>query len=256
MASVLITGTSKGIGLETALHLGRAGHTVYATMRNPAGLTELGRAAAAEMLPIHVSAMDVDSDESVAAAMAEIEQLAGTMDVLVNNAGIARNGTVEELPLDEFRAVMETNYFGALRCIKAVVGAMRKRRQRLHHQRDVDCGEAGHVAAGAVCGEQVCAGGGERGAGAGDEDVWGAGGDCGAGNYRHVDGAIDWRHELGNALSAGEADAKDVSGHAGRSGGAAVRGGEDQGDYRERDVATAARGGAERRRRRWRGGRR
>jgi len=127
MASVLITGTSKGIGLETALHLGRAGHTVYATMRNPAGLTELGRAAAAEMLPIHISAMDVDSDESVAAAMAEIERLAGTMDVLVNNAGIARDGSVEELPLDDFRAVMETNYFGALRCTKAVVGAMRKR---------------------------------------------------------------------------------------------------------------------------------
>jgi len=128
MASVLITGTSKGIGLETALHLGRAGHTVYATMRNPGGLTELGRAAAAEMLPIHVSAMDVDSDESVAAAMAEIEKLAGTVDVLVNNAGIARDGSVEELALDDFRAVMETNYFGALRCTKAVVGAMRRRR--------------------------------------------------------------------------------------------------------------------------------
>jgi len=127
MASVLVTGCSKGIGLETALTLARAGHTVYATMRNPAGLTELGRAAATEMLPIHVSAMDVDSDESVAAAMAEIEKLAGTVDVLVNNAGIERNGTVEELPLGEFRAVMETNYFGALRCIKAVVGPMRKR---------------------------------------------------------------------------------------------------------------------------------
>ena len=128
MASVLITGTSKGIGLETALHLGRAGHTVYATMRNPAGAPELGRRAASEMLPIHVSAMDVDSDESVAAAMAEIERLAGTVDVLVNNAGIARDGSVEELALEDFRAVMETNYFGALRCTKAVVGAMRKRR--------------------------------------------------------------------------------------------------------------------------------
>jgi len=127
MASVLITGTSKGIGLETALHLGRAGHTVYATMRNPAGLTELGRAAAAEMLPIHISAMDVDSDDSVGAGMAAIEKLAGTVDVLVNNAGIARDGSVEELPLADFRAVMETNYFGALRCTKAVAGAMRRR---------------------------------------------------------------------------------------------------------------------------------
>jgi NAD(P)-dependent dehydrogenase (short-subunit alcohol dehydrogenase family) len=127
MASVVITGTSKGIGLETAVVLARAGHTVYATMRSPEKAPELARRAEAEGLAIHVSQMDVDSDTSVAEGMAEIEKQAGVVDVLVNNAGIERHGAIEETPMSEFRAVMETNYFGALRCIKAVVAGMRER---------------------------------------------------------------------------------------------------------------------------------
>jgi len=128
MASALITGTSTGIGLATALNLGRAGHTVYATMRNPSRAPELAERATQEKLPIKISAMDVDSDSSVKTAIAEIYQDAGYIDVLVNNAGIERSGSVEELPLPEFRAVMETNYFGSLRCIQAVVPQMRQRR--------------------------------------------------------------------------------------------------------------------------------
>jgi NAD(P)-dependent dehydrogenase (short-subunit alcohol dehydrogenase family) len=65
MASVLITGTSTGIGLATALALGRKGHHVYATMRNPSRAPELGERAAQEKLPIKVFVMDVDSDSSV-----------------------------------------------------------------------------------------------------------------------------------------------------------------------------------------------
>ncbi len=126
MATVLITGTSKGIGLTTALTLARAGHTVYATMRNPVGSPQLAEAAAKENLPIKISAMDVDSDSSVQAGFEAIYKHAGHIDVLVNNAGIERNGSIEELPLAEFRAVMETNYFGALRCIKAVIPQMRQ----------------------------------------------------------------------------------------------------------------------------------
>ena len=129
MARVLITGTSSGIGLATAVAFARAGHTVYATMRNPAGAPELGHRAASEELPITVAAMDVDSDESVNAGIERIVNEGGAIDVLVNNAGIERSGSVEELPLAEFRAVMETNYFGALRCIKAVIPAMRARRR-------------------------------------------------------------------------------------------------------------------------------
>jgi len=128
MARVLITGTSKGIGFEAALAFGRAGHKVQATMRNPAQSPELAQMAARENLPITVSIMDVDSDESVSHGIAQIQGGHGPIDVLVNNAGVERVGSVEELPLADFRAVMETNYFGALRCIQAVTPHMRKRR--------------------------------------------------------------------------------------------------------------------------------
>jgi NAD(P)-dependent dehydrogenase (short-subunit alcohol dehydrogenase family) len=128
MASVLITGTSKGIGLEAALAFGRAGHNVHATMRKPSQAPELAKVAAQEKLPITVSAMDVDSDESVRDGIAAIHEEHGAIDVLVNNAGVERSGSVEELPLAEFRAVMETNYFGAIRCIQALAPHMRQRR--------------------------------------------------------------------------------------------------------------------------------
>jgi NAD(P)-dependent dehydrogenase (short-subunit alcohol dehydrogenase family) len=128
MASILITGTSKGIGLEAALAFGRAGHKVHATMRNPSQSPELAEKAAEEKLPITVSTMDVDSDQSVSHAIAAIQKDHGPIDVLVNNAGVERSGSVEELPLADFRAVMETNYFGAIRCVQALAPHMRKRR--------------------------------------------------------------------------------------------------------------------------------
>jgi NAD(P)-dependent dehydrogenase (short-subunit alcohol dehydrogenase family) len=128
MASVLITGTSKGIGFETALAFGRAGYQVYATMRNPSQSPQLAETAAREKLPITVSAMDVDCDQSVSDGIARIMKDHGPVDVLVNNAGVERAGSVEELPLADFRAVMETNYFGAIRCIQALLPSMRQRR--------------------------------------------------------------------------------------------------------------------------------
>ncbi|HLW82910.1 MAG TPA: SDR family oxidoreductase [Candidatus Acidoferrales bacterium] len=128
MKSVLITGTSKGIGLETALALSRAGHKVYATMRNPSRSPELAGTVEKEKLPVTISTMDVDSDSSVTQAIGQIYESGGNIDVLVNNAGIEYTGTVEEVPLSAFRALMETNYFGPLRCIKAVVPRMRKQR--------------------------------------------------------------------------------------------------------------------------------
>jgi NAD(P)-dependent dehydrogenase (short-subunit alcohol dehydrogenase family) len=106
----------------------RAGHQVLATMRTPLRSPELAEIAAREKLPITISAMDVDSDESVREGFKAIHREHGPVDVLVNNAGIEKAGSVEELPLPEFRAVMETNYFGALRCIQAVVPHMRQRR--------------------------------------------------------------------------------------------------------------------------------
>ncbi len=127
MAKVLITGTSTGIGLATALELARAGHQVYATMRNPQRAPELG-VASSEKLPISILTMDVDSDQSVADCFAAIRARGEQIDVLVNNAGIERHGSVEEQPMESFRAVMETNYFGALRCIQQVLPQMRESR--------------------------------------------------------------------------------------------------------------------------------
>ena len=127
MASILVTGASRGIGMATCLSLGRAGHQVFATMRNPEGAPELGAAASSESLPITVSAMDVNSDDSVRGAVGEVVAQHGPLDVLVNNAGIVQRGSVEELDLMEFRAVMETNYFGAIRCMQAVLPSMRTR---------------------------------------------------------------------------------------------------------------------------------
>jgi NAD(P)-dependent dehydrogenase (short-subunit alcohol dehydrogenase family) len=128
MATVLVTGSSTGIGLATALAFGRAGHTVAAAMRNPARAPELAGVTTRERLPITVFTMDVDADASVADSIATIVETLGTIDVLVNNAGIERMGSVEHLPLADFRAVMETNYFGVIRCIQAVLPAMRARR--------------------------------------------------------------------------------------------------------------------------------
>ncbi len=128
MASVLITGTSTGIGFAVALAFGRAGHKVSATMRSPSRAPELARITSKEKLPITISAMDVDSDASVKEGIDRIVKEGGPVDVLVNNAGIERTGSVEELALADFRAVMETNYFGAIRCIQAVLPTMRARR--------------------------------------------------------------------------------------------------------------------------------
>ena len=128
MASVLITGTSRGIGLETALAFGRAGHKVHATMRNPSRSPDLAETVGREKLPVTISTMDVDSDSSVGDSIAAVQREYGPIDVLVNNAGVESAGAIEELPLMEFRRVMETNYFGALRCIQALLPQMRQRR--------------------------------------------------------------------------------------------------------------------------------
>jgi len=126
MRSVLITGTSKGIGFETALSFARGGYKVFATMRNPDAAASLKKHIAEESLAVVIYKMDVDSDESVKHCMETIISEHGTIDVLVNNAGIERHGSIEELPLADFKAIMETNYFGVIRCIQAVLPQMRK----------------------------------------------------------------------------------------------------------------------------------
>lgn len=123
MLSALITGTSTGIGLETALLFARRGFRVYAGARNPAASEGLQRAVA-DGLSLTPIALDVDRDESVRQAVAQV----GPVDVLVNNAGIASSAAVELMPMEEIRALFETNVFGAVRMMQAVLPSLRERR--------------------------------------------------------------------------------------------------------------------------------
>lgn len=128
MTIALVTGTSSGIGLATSVSLARRGHTVIATMRDLDRATELRKITEAEGLPVSFEELDVNSDRSVDELMSRLLSKHGHIDVLVNNAGVGGGGSIEELPLQFFREVMETNFFGALRCIKAVIPGMRTRR--------------------------------------------------------------------------------------------------------------------------------
>ena len=97
MATALVTGTSSGIGLATAVALARAGHTVAATMRNLDGGAEIRKIAAKEKLPIHLAALNVDDDDaSVREAFAKLVAQHGSIEILVNNAGVPGGGSVEE----------------------------------------------------------------------------------------------------------------------------------------------------------------
>jgi len=128
MKTIIVTGTSTGIGFAAAVALARAGHDVFATMREPGRSPELENFAKKDRVRITVLPLDVDSDASVSAGVAKVLEARGRIDVLVNNAGIASVGSVEETPINEFRRVMETNYFGALRCTQAVLPGMRVQR--------------------------------------------------------------------------------------------------------------------------------
>src|ERR1700730_2750144 len=111
MAVALVTGTSTGIGFATAVAFARAGHDVYATMRHPDRAPELASTAAKDKLPIKILPMDVDDDASVVKATAQALADGVRVDVLVNNAGMDLKGPIEELPLAQFRRVMESNDF-------------------------------------------------------------------------------------------------------------------------------------------------
>ena len=116
MNTVLITGTSSGYGLETARHFHARGWKVIATMRGPReGLLPEG---------VQVLALDVTDPASIAAAV----EAAGPIDVLVNNAGIGLVGAFEAAPMDYVRRLFDTNTFGTMAMIQAVIPQMRARR--------------------------------------------------------------------------------------------------------------------------------
>jgi NAD(P)-dependent dehydrogenase (short-subunit alcohol dehydrogenase family) len=114
---VLITGCSSGFGRCAAIELAQRGHAVVATARRLETLEDLD---VAQKL-----SLDVDSEQSVRAALAQ----AGEIEALVNNAGWSANGPVEKVPLEDVRRMFETNFFGAVRMIQAIVPGMRARQR-------------------------------------------------------------------------------------------------------------------------------
>ena len=120
---VLITGASSGVGQATARLLASRNYTVFGTSRDPA------RAAAIPM--VEMLSLDVRSDESVRACVDAVLTRGGGVDVLINNAGYELAGALEEHRPEEAQAQFETNFFGVVRLINAVLPVMRQQ-QRGH----------------------------------------------------------------------------------------------------------------------------
>jgi len=130
---VLITGASTGFGRLFAETLGRAGHTVFATMRGPAGrnaknAAEIRGLAEKESLPIHVVEMDVTDDGSVERGVEAAVAKAGRVDVAINNAGYYLTGLEEAVTTEQARRLMDTNFLGVVRVNRAVLPHMRRQR--------------------------------------------------------------------------------------------------------------------------------
>ena len=126
MSTILITGTSTGIGLSTALRFARAGYRTWATMRSLDRAGALREAKESEGLDLDLLRLDVTEPESIAGALAQV--LPGGLDVLVNNAGWAGGAPLELVDEGRHRAMFDANYFGAIRMIQGVLPHMRERR--------------------------------------------------------------------------------------------------------------------------------
>ena len=124
----VVTGANSGIGRAVAVHLASKGLRVWGTVRRTSSADKLRALAEATDVSVELVEMDVATDESVRRALAGVVEEAGRVDVLVNNAGVAAIATVEEAPLALFHDVINVNFYGALRCIQAVLPSMRSRR--------------------------------------------------------------------------------------------------------------------------------
>ena len=124
----VVTGSSSGIGLETAVHLAKNGFKTYATMRNTGKSDILKQRLQSENLPIEIIQLDVTDDSSVKNAITSIIEKEGQIDVLVNNAGYGLIGAVEDLSSEEVKNQFDTNVFGVFRAIREVLPIMRKQK--------------------------------------------------------------------------------------------------------------------------------
>lgn len=126
--TVLITGATDGLGKAAALLLARSGYRVFAAGRSAEKRTQLDALAREQSLQLESLEMDVCDDGSVQRAVASVLSEAGSIDFLINNAGVNFTAAVEDLRLDDWRRQFETNFFGVLRVTQAVVPHMRERR--------------------------------------------------------------------------------------------------------------------------------
>ena len=125
--SVLVTGASSGIGLATALELAAAGWHVLGSVRSPAKAEVVQRAAGERGVTVRTLEMDVDDADSCRQGVALAEELAGGLDALVNNAGYAQSGAVEDVSDELVRAQLETNVVAPVRLARLVLPGMRER---------------------------------------------------------------------------------------------------------------------------------
>jgi NAD(P)-dependent dehydrogenase (short-subunit alcohol dehydrogenase family) len=124
--TAVVTGSASGIGFETSLLLARNGFHTYATVRDLDKATAIRDISDKGELPLTIMELDVTSDKSVSDAIDKISKESESIDVLVNNAGYGQGGALEEVSMDEIKAQFETNLFGAVRVMKAVLPIMRK----------------------------------------------------------------------------------------------------------------------------------
>src|SRR5919202_214618 len=125
----LVTGSSSGIGYETALLLARNGFKTYASMRNLGKSKDITQVANREKLPLQVVQLDVNDDVSVKQAVEKMVVAEDQrIDVLVNNAGYGLFGAAEDLSIEEIKAQFETNFFGVVRVTQQVLPVMRKQK--------------------------------------------------------------------------------------------------------------------------------
>ena len=125
---ILITGTSTGLGVATAVQAAQAGHTVYATMRNTQKRGTLDAAAQVAGVTLNVLQLDVQDADSVNAAVDTVIAEQGRIDVLINNAGMGYVRSLEQAEESDIQKILDINYTGVTRCIKAVMPHMRKAR--------------------------------------------------------------------------------------------------------------------------------